>query len=195
MSTTTAPPKRADARRNIEAIIEAATALLAVDPDASVQEIAKAAGVGRVTLYGHFDSRTALVTEVATRAVAQTEAALSDIDLSGDAGEAMARLLETTWHLTHRFGGIVVAAGQVLPPEAMRRAHVGLHERARALVERGRRAGRFRADMPVEWQITAIQAVLHAASGSVHRGELDADEAPRLVRDTALALLASPTSR
>lgn len=36
-----ARPKRADALRNIEAIIGAATRLLAVNPDASVNEIAK----------------------------------------------------------------------------------------------------------------------------------------------------------
>lgn len=193
VSAVTAPVKRADARRNIEAIVDAATALLAVNPDASVQDIAKAAGVGRVTLYGHFDSRTALITEVATRAIAQTEASLSGVDFSGDPTEAMARLLEATWHLTHRFGGIVIAAGEVLPSEELRRAHEGPHRRARTLLERGRREGRFRADMPVEWQITMIQAVLHAASSSVHRGEVDAEQAPRLVRDTVLAALAMPT--
>jgi len=194
MSAVASPLKRADARRNIEAIVDAATALLAVNPDASVQEIAKAAGVGRVTLYGHFDSRTTLVAEVATRAIAQTEASLSGVDFSGDPREAMERLLEATWHLTHRFGGIVIAAGQVLPPEEMRRAHAGPSKRARALLERGRREGRFRADMPVEWQITTIQAVLHAASSAVHRGEIAAEQAPRLVRDTVLAALATPTA-
>ncbi|MFC9558310.1 TetR/AcrR family transcriptional regulator [Agromyces sp. NPDC056965] len=192
MSTISTPLKRADARRNIEAIVEAATALLAVNPDASVQDIAKAAGVGRVTLYGHFDSRAALVTEVAARAIAQTEESLRDVDIDGDARDAMARLLEATWHLTHRFGGIVIAAGQVLPPDEMRRAHEAPAMRVRALLERGRQEGRFRADMPVEWQITAIQAVLHAASSAVHRGEISADQAPRLVSDTVLAALVSP---
>lgn len=192
MPAVTAPAKRADARRNIEAIVEAATALLAVDPDASVQEIAKAAGVGRVTLYGHFDSRTALITEVATRAIAQTEESLRDLDLAGDPREAMALLLDATWQLTHRFGAIVVAAGQALPPADLRRAHEGPAKRVRALLERGRREGEFRGDMPVEWQITTIQAVLHAASASVHRGEITADEAPRLVTQTVLAALATP---
>jgi TetR/AcrR family transcriptional repressor of mexCD-oprJ operon len=45
-----ATPRRADARKNIAAILEAATACLAKDPDVSINEIAKAAGVGRVTL-------------------------------------------------------------------------------------------------------------------------------------------------
>jgi AcrR family transcriptional regulator len=189
MFTGTTPVKRADARRNIEAIIDAATTLLAVNPDARVQDIAKAAGVGRVTLYGHFDSRTALITEVATRAIAHTEEALRDVDTDGDPRDAMVRLLAATWHLTHRFGGIVIAAGQVLPPDEMRSAHEGLATRVRALLGRGRDAGRFRADMPVEWQISTIQAVMHAASAAVHRGEITAEEASRLVSDTVLAAL------
>ena len=192
MSSVTTPLKRADARRNIEAIIDAATTLLAVNPDASVQDIAKAAGVGRVTLYGHFDSRTALIAEVATRAIAQTEISLNEIALDGDPRDAMARLLVATWHLTHRFGGIVVAAGQALAPAEMRRAHEGPAKRVRALLERGRKQGRFRADMPVEWQITTIQAVLHAASAAVHRGEFTDEQAPRLVTETVLAVLAAP---
>lgn len=182
--------KRADARRNIEAIVEAATSLLAVNPEASVQDIAKAAGVGRVTLYGHFDSRTTLINEVATRAIAQTEEALRSVDIDGDPREAMTRLLEATWHLTHRFGGIVVAADHALPAEQLKHAHEGPAHRVHALLERGRAEGRFRADMPIEWQITTIQAVLHAASGAVHRGEIDATDAPRLVIDTVLAALA-----
>lgn len=179
--------KRADARRNIEAIVDAATTLLAVNPDASVQDIAKAAGVGRVTLYGHFDSRASLIAEVAERAIAQSEASLRDVDLDGDPLKAMGRLLEATWHLTHRFGAIVVAADQVLPPDAMRRAHEKPEQRVRSLLERGREQGRFRTDMPIAWQIATIHAVLHAASAAVHQGRISDTQAPRLVRDTVLA--------
>ena len=116
-------PKRADAVRNIEAIVEAATRLLAVDPDVSVNEIAREAGVGRITLYGHFDSRAALVHEVADRAIAHTEEALAHVDIGGDPREALGRLMEATWHLSHRFGALVVAATQALSPEQQRRAH------------------------------------------------------------------------
>lgn len=191
MAAPATPAKRADARRNIEAILDAATRLLATNPDASVQDIAKAAGVGRVTLYGHFDSRTALVAQVATRAIDETELALREVDIEGDPRAALARLLEASWYLTHRFGGIVIAAGQALPAEQIRLAHENPAQRVRALLERGRQEGVFRADMPVEWQIITIQAVLHAASGAVHREELSVADAPRLVVETALAVVAA----
>jgi TetR/AcrR family transcriptional regulator, mexCD-oprJ operon repressor len=192
MSTLAVLAKRADARRNIEAIVAAATTLLAADPDASVQEIAKAAGVGRVTLYGHFDSRAALIAEVATRAIAQSEESLRTVDLDGDPLAAMGRLLDATWHLTHRFGAIVVAADQALPSEAMSRAHENPERRVRSLLERGREEGRFRSDMPVAWQIATIHAVLHAASAAVHQGRISDTQAPRLVRDTVLAAIVAP---
>lgn len=182
-------PKRADAVHNIEAIIAAATELLAVDPDASINDIAKAAGVGRVTLYGHFDSRATLIGEVVDRAIAQTDQALAQLDLDGDASIALGRLIEATWHLTHRFGAVVVAGSQALTPEQMRRAHQEPAARVRGLIERGRESDEFRADMPIDWQVSVVQSILHGASAAVHRGEISTDEAPSLVRDTVLAAL------
>ena len=196
MTTETAKrrsdPKRSDALRNIEAILEAATNCLARDPDASINAIAQAAGVGRVTLYGHFESRSALIAEVATRAVQQTDEALESVDLDGDPREALERLLLATWELTHRFGALVVAAVDALPADELRDAHAGSVERVERLLRRGRRAGSFRADMPLVWQITTIQGVLHAASAAVHRGEITASKAPRLVCDTVIAALTPP---
>lgn len=185
-----ARPKRADAVRNIEAIVDAATRLLAVNPDASVNEIAAAAGVGRITLYGHFDSRATLLREVAGRAIAHSEQELARVDIAGSPRDALGRLLEASWRMTHRYGALVIAASQALTPEQLRRAHDEPAARARALIERGRDAGEFRDDVPVEWQIGLAQAVLHGASAAVHRGEITAAEAPALVRDAVLAAFA-----
>jgi AcrR family transcriptional regulator len=183
-------PKRADALRNIEAIVEAATRLLAVDPEASLNEIAKAAGVGRITLYGHFDSRASLLREVAERAIAHSERALAGIDLDGDPREVLGGVLEASWRLTHRFGALVVAASGALSPEQLRGAHDEPAARVRILLERGRDAGAFRADVSTDWQLSVVQAILHGASAAVHRGEITAEEAPGLVRDTVIAALA-----
>ncbi len=185
-------PRRSDALRNIEAILEAATTCLARDPDASVNSIAQAAGVGRVTLYGHFESRSELIGEVAARAVQQTDAALESVDLTGDPRAALVRLLRATWELTHRFGALVVAAENALPADELRAAHSGLVERVERLLRRGRREGCFRTDMPLTWQVTTIQGVLHAASAAAHRGEITVTKAPRLVCETVVATLTPP---
>ncbi|MFD4959421.1 TetR/AcrR family transcriptional regulator [Microbacterium sp. NPDC058389] len=181
--------RRADARRNVESIIDAATRLLATDPDVSLADIAAEAGVGRITLYGHFDSRATLLRVVAERAIADTEGTLATIDLDGDPRDALARLLVVTWHQTHRFGALVVAASHALTPDQLQRAHDEPAARVRALLERGRAAGQFRKDGPIAWQLTVIQAILHGASEAVYRGEVTPDDAPVLARDTVIAAL------
>jgi AcrR family transcriptional regulator len=54
-------PKRSDARRNRDAILAAAFVALTESPDASLNAIAKRAGVANATLYRHFPTREELV--------------------------------------------------------------------------------------------------------------------------------------
>lgn len=63
-STGGARAMRADAHSNRLRILEAAREALAESGDATMQSIAKAAGVGQGTLYRHFATREALVLEV-----------------------------------------------------------------------------------------------------------------------------------
>ena len=56
---------RADARRNVERLLEAARVAIARDgPDASLDDIARDAGVGSGTLYRHFPTRVDLLEAV-----------------------------------------------------------------------------------------------------------------------------------
>ncbi len=67
MTTTDATPRRqrADARRNAERILTSAHRVFERHgPDASLEEIAREAGVGIGTLYRHFPTRDALVEAV-----------------------------------------------------------------------------------------------------------------------------------
>ena len=76
-----------------------------------------------------------------------------------------------------------------MSPEQLRRAHDEPAARVRALVGRGREAGAFRDDVPIDWQLSVVQAIPHGASAAVHRREITAEDAPGLVRDSVLAVL------
>ena len=59
-----ATPQRSDALKNREVILQVAHEALAESPDASLNSIAKRAGVGPGTLYRHFPTREALILDV-----------------------------------------------------------------------------------------------------------------------------------
>ena len=77
MISDTGPSVRADARRNIDALLRAAMAVFTeLGVDAPMRTIAAKAGVGVGTLYRHFPQRSDLIKAIIRRAVdAQVEAA------------------------------------------------------------------------------------------------------------------------
>ncbi|GAB3910233.1 TetR/AcrR family transcriptional regulator [Kibdelosporangium lantanae] len=60
-------PERADAARNRAAILAAAETLLANDPETSTEDIARAAGVGKGTVFHRFGSRAGLIRALVTQ--------------------------------------------------------------------------------------------------------------------------------
>lgn len=60
-------PRREDARRNRERILEAASLLLAQSPSVPLADIATAAGLSRSTVYRHFPNREALIAVIGER--------------------------------------------------------------------------------------------------------------------------------
>jgi AcrR family transcriptional regulator len=181
---------RADARRNVEAILAAAEVCLARDPDASMSDIAAAAGLGRVTIYGHFSSRQALVEAVVHRVLNAANTALQAVDLSGDPGQAFARLVDATWEVTMRSGGLIIAADKALPASTVREAHAGgLEDRVRNLFDAGQRSGSFRSDLPTDWLVATFHAVLHAAAAEIDARRLEPAAASQVITSTMLATL------
>lgn len=179
--------RRSDAQRNIERILEAAIECLSADPNASASAIAKAAGVGRVTLYAHFASREALVEAALIRVLAEGDAVLSDIDLTGDPAEALRTLIESSWLLIARSGALVVAAQSALTPNRFRALH-GEHERrVDGLIRRGQSEGAFRDDLPPSWLSSLLQYVLHGVGQDVATGRLDAAHAAHYICESILA--------
>ncbi|GAA4564354.1 TetR/AcrR family transcriptional regulator [Planotetraspora kaengkrachanensis] len=184
--------RRADARRNIASILDAAVLLLSRDADASVADIAKAAGVGRVTLYGHFSTRADLVDAVLTRTAEQADATLDTIDMAGDPRQALTRLVGASWQIVHQFRSVLQAAQHELPAERIRAVHDRILRRIQTIIDRGRRAGVFRDDLPEEWLVTVVFSLMHAAAEDSAAGKLDTGDAARIIAATLLAALSAP---
>ena len=70
--------RRADAARNAERIMRAASQVLRTEPDASIEDIAEAAGVSRATVYRHFKNRDDLVRLVREQSGALVDANVHD---------------------------------------------------------------------------------------------------------------------
>jgi len=70
--------RRADAARNAERIMHAASEVLRTEPDASIEDVAEAAGVSRATVYRHFKNRDDLVRLVREQSGALVDANVHD---------------------------------------------------------------------------------------------------------------------
>jgi TetR/AcrR family transcriptional repressor of mexCD-oprJ operon len=184
--------RRADAERNIAAILEAGLACLSRNPDASVTEVAQAAGVGRVTLYGHFPSRQALVDAVLAHAIRQAHAVLDAEAIDhGPASDALSRLIRSSWPILAQHRGLLAAAQRDLPPARIRRHHDQAMARVERLIARGQDEGEFRTDLPRPWLVATFYSLMHAAAEEVDAGRLDPAQAGSVLATTILAALAA----
>ncbi|MEV0321627.1 TetR/AcrR family transcriptional regulator [Streptomyces sp. NPDC050658] len=178
--------QRADARRNRATIVDAAVKCLSQDPDTSVGEIARVAGVGRVTLYGHYPTRADLVDAACVHAMEQGEAVLAEVDLDGGPEQALTRLIASTWMLVERSRSLLAAAQKALPPDRIQTLHAEPMRRVLHLLERGQGEGVFRTDLPASWLVSVMHNVMHGAAQEVNAGRLRPDDAAGFIAATLI---------
>jgi AcrR family transcriptional regulator len=185
--------RRADAQRNIAAILDAALTCLARGPEVNMVEIARTAGVGRVTLYAHFPSKEALVDAVVAHAIGQADAALDAVDLDhGSVPQALARLIASSWQILNQHRQLMVAGQRHLGQTRMRTHHDRAMARVELLISRGQTDGDVRTDLPRDWLVTTFYALLHAAAEEANAGRLDPVRAGDVVASTVVAALNPP---
>jgi AcrR family transcriptional regulator len=138
---------RADARRNIRSILEAAARVLADDPAASMQAIADLAEVSRPTVYRHFANREELIDAIRLEAMAQASEALDAAAASSEpAAEALERLILDLAGIVARYPLLAMLIGnEQRPPDSKRPER--LIAAFDSLIARGRRDGTLRPDL------------------------------------------------
>ena len=158
---------RADARRNLERVLDAAQEVFAASgPDASIDEIARLAGVGHGTVFRRFPTKDDLMYAVVERHVAQLAALAEEALASDDPGEAFFDFARRAAELGMTTPGLhrcVVHCGE--KPGAAE-----LEELGNKLVARAQRVGAVRRDVkPADVQVLVRSALTAAPPGQWRR--------------------------
>ncbi|MCS3876508.1 AcrR family transcriptional regulator [Gordonia amarae] len=163
-------PSRSDGRRNVQRIMEAATSVWAVNPDAPLQEVAKAAGVDRATLYRHFPTRAALFQTVAPPAFDEIGGLLVDLPTEGPALPVLTSLIEPFIGLGNRYAFVVTHATAATQDRAV---DVALSESLEALIIRAQQQREIDPGYHPAYVAGMYTSVIKNAVILVARGILD----------------------
>lgn len=143
-----AVPQPTQHDRTAAAILDAATHLLAERrSNASMADVAHAAGVGRATLYRYYESREALLAALSSRAIADAAAMIAAAGVDRvPFDEAIARIARALVSVGDRYS--VLVHEQVPSDPAVVEAL--LRKPINAVFARGRREDALRKDIPLE---------------------------------------------
>jgi AcrR family transcriptional regulator len=167
--STTARKPRTDAVRNRERILEVAKAAFTRQgANASLEEIAKQAGVGTGTLYRHFPTRDALIEGVYRNEVEKLAAAASHFAKKMSPIEALrAWMLLLVDHIAAKHIIAPALNSIVGGPSRLYEGSRGMIQGAiDELVKRAKRSGDLRRDLDAFDLLRALIGVSHVGSGA-----------------------------
>jgi AcrR family transcriptional regulator len=176
---------RADARRNYDLILAAAEAEIARSgAEASLEKIARDAGVGSATLHRHFASRQALLEAVFHDRVESLCAQAHELSTSADSGRALAdwiRAVAVYGATTRGLAASLLAAAREKGDgwtaagrdDGEAACEVMLRDAGDTLIRRAQDAGAVRSEVGIDDLLTMANAVSLATE--------DATTAARLV--------------
>ncbi|OLF12598.1 TetR/AcrR family transcriptional regulator [Actinophytocola xanthii] len=168
-------PRRADARRNYDQLVEQARIAFAESGvDASLDEIARRAGVASGTLYRHFPTRMDLIETVLAERTAELVTLGRDLLSGKDAMEALSAWLRAA--LTHAlaYQGLAAAVMSAALDRADDPAsawHAELFDVGAALLARAREAGAVAADADADDVLKLVAAIAWATPDDPARAD------------------------
>lgn len=161
---------RADSLRNRERLLEAAKAVFSAGgPDASLEAVARQAGVGIGTLYRHFPTRESLFEAVYRREVEQLSELAEELGREADPVEALREWLHANVQLVATKKGMLAALALAAhgPKELYAYSFDHLTRAVGSLLNRAIAAGEIRADVTAEDLLRVLVGLcnMHARPG------------------------------
>ncbi|MEV8319593.1 helix-turn-helix domain-containing protein [Streptomyces sp. NPDC059900] len=194
-SRQTKRPLRADTERTIQTILEASERVLAANPAATMEQLAKAAGVARTTVHRRFATRDALLDELTGWAARQFADAVDAA--RPDAAPPLVALYQVTANVLRvktDWSFSMNRAAEGVNPEADR-IHAEVRTTCIRLFRRAQEAGVLRPDIDLDWTRRVYYALIHEAAkeGAEAEGGADADALATRVMDTLLRGAGDPS--
>ncbi|HEY3561672.1 MAG TPA: helix-turn-helix domain-containing protein [Kribbella sp.] len=155
-----------------EDVLRAAAGLLMRRSAATMDEVARAAGISRATLNRQFAGREALVRALEDLGIAECEAAASraavDDGPAADAVRRLVRELEPAAGLL----AFLYSENQLFEGDEQNEGWARLDARLVALFRRGQEAGEFRIDLSPAWLTEALYGLLVSAAWAIDEGRV-----------------------
>lgn len=153
-------------------VLRAAAALLARKSTSTMDEVARAAGIGRATLHRHFAGRDALVRALEQLGIQEFEAAIDRARLDDDgAGEALRRLIGELQPAADLLA-FLYTENQLFEGDEINEGWARLDARVSDLFRRGQNEGEFRIDLTPAWLTEALYALVGSCAWAVMDGRV-----------------------
>jgi AcrR family transcriptional regulator len=169
-----------------ESVLLAAVALLARQPTAAMDEIARAAGISRATLHRLFPRRDALIREIGALALVRMDAALDTATIDeGDPVDAVRRLADAVIPDAHLVA-FLAGESRLFDDDEITDSWDRMDARVAALFLRGQQSGAFRVELPASWLSEAFFDLLAGVGWAVQDGRLAPRDSTRALTELFL---------
>ncbi|HVW44718.1 MAG TPA: TetR/AcrR family transcriptional regulator [Amycolatopsis sp.] len=164
-------PLRADAQRNYDQILAAAEAAVARDgADASLEEIARQAGVGSATLHRHFPSRQILLEAVFSAKVETLCRQAKDLAADAEPSDALITWLRAVVAHATSNRGLATALLRGAHESFGTTCHAMITDAGRELLERAHEAEAIRPGVEIVDLLTLANAIALATEQEPNAG-------------------------
>lgn len=166
-------------------VLRTAAILLTHKSTATMDEVAKGAGISRATLHRHFAGRDALVRALESLGIAECEAALDAARLDeGSASEAVRRLVR---EIQPAAGLLAFLYGENQLWEADQDdGWLRLDTRIGAVFVRGQQAGEFRIDLSPVWLTEALYGLIASCAWATQDGRVASKDFTHMIAELLL---------